>query len=263
MPAEILRLKDKVAIVTGGGYGIGRAYAMGMAAEGAKVVIADINLDAARKAAADIQTAGGEALPLKIDVSSEKSTLEMAEKTKEHFGRIDILINNAAIFGRVKITRVPFYELDLEEWDRVFAVNLKGTLLCCRAVFPQMKARQSGKIINISSSGVLFGNPNYVHYVASKAGIIGLTRSLARELGAYNINVNCLLPGATVTEDPNDKEAMERRLKRFENNLLPKRCLKRVQYPDSLVGAIIFLASAESDFMTGQSIVVDGGDMLH
>ncbi|MEW6671884.1 MAG: SDR family NAD(P)-dependent oxidoreductase [Thermodesulfobacteriota bacterium] len=263
MSAERLRLKDRIAIVTGGGYGLGRAYAMGMAEEGAKVVIADINMDTARKTADDIQTAGGEALPLQTDVASETSVNEMARRTQAQFGRIDILVNNAAIFGRVKLTRVPFYELDLEEWDRVFAVNLRGTLLCCRAVFPQMKAQQSGKIINISSSTVLFGSTNYVHYVASKSGIIGLTRTLARELGSYNINVNCLLPGATVTEDPNEKEAMERRLKRFEEVLLPKRCIKRVQYPDSLVGTVIFMASSDSDFMTGQSICVDGGDMLH
>lgn len=263
MPVGKLRLKDKVAIITGGAYGIGRAYAEGMAREGAKVVIADVNMEAAQQTAADIEAAGGEALALQTDVANEKSTLEMAGKTQEHFGRIDILVNNAAIFGRVKITRVPFYELDLDEWDRVMAVNLKGTLLCCRAVFPHMKVQNSGKIINISSSGVLFGNPNYVHYVASKAAVVGLTRSLARELGVFNITANSLLPGATVTEDPSNKEAMERRLKRFEDILLPKRCLKRVQYPDSLVGAVIFLASSESDFMTGQSIVVDGGDMLH
>jgi len=263
MAAGKPRLQDKVAIITGGGYGLGRAYAMAMAAEGAGVVLADINLQAARRTAADIEAAGGTALPLEVDVAGEESTLEMTSRTLQRFGAIDILINNAAIFGRVKLTRVPFYELDLAEWDRVFAVNLKGALLCCRAVFPQMRAQQGGKIINISSSTVLFGSLNYVHYVASKAGIIGLTRSLARELGPYNINVDCLLPGATVTEDPDNQEALGRRLKRFEEVLLPKRCIKRVQYPDSLVGAVIFMASAESDFMTGQSIVVDGGDVMN
>ena len=263
MPEGKLRLDGKVAVVTGGAYGLGHAYCLGMAAEGAKAVIADVNEEAAQKTAGEMQEKGFDALAVKTDVSDEDSTLAMTQKAIDAFGKVDILVNNAAIFGRVKITRVPFYELDLEEWDKVMAVNLKGTLLCCRAVFPSMRDQKSGKIINISTSGFLFGNPNYVHYVASKAGVVGLTRSLARELGGFNINVNCILPGATVTEDPNDQAALERRLKRFEERLLPKRCIKNVQYPDSLVGTVIFLASGESDFMTGQSLVVDGGDMLH
>ncbi len=143
---EKLRLKDKVIIITGGAQGIGRAYALGMADEGAKLVIADINLDAAEVTARDIQAKGREALALKTDVSSPESTKEMAKKTLEHFGRIDVLVNNAAMLGRVRVTRVPFYELDLNEWDRVMAVNLKGTLLCCRAAFPQMKAQGGGKL---------------------------------------------------------------------------------------------------------------------
>ncbi len=262
MTGEGLRLKDKVVIVTGGAQGIGRAYTLGMADKGAKLVVADINLEAAEVTARNIQAKGGEALAVKTDVSNLESTQEMAKRTARHFGRIDVLVNNAAILGRVRITRVPFYELDLDEWDRVIAVNLKGTLLCSRAVFPYMKAQGGGKIINVSSSGFFFGNPNYVHYVASKGAIIGLTRAMAREVGEYGINVNCIAPGATLSEDSSDKAAWELRVSRLQQ-LIPKRCLKRMQYPEDLVGTIIFLASSDSDFITGQTIVVDGGEVMH
>jgi 3-oxoacyl-[acyl-carrier protein] reductase len=258
-----LRLKDKVVIITGGAQGIGRAYALGMADEGAKIVVADINLDAGETTARDIKAKGTESLALKTDVSSPESTQEMAKKTVDRFGRIDVLVNNAAMLGRVRVTRVPFYELDLNEWDRVMAVNLKGTLLCCRAVFPQMKAQGGGKIINVSSSGFFFGNPNYVHYVTSKAGVIGLTRCMARELGEYKINVNCIAPGATLADDPSDKAVYEQRAKRLTELAVPKLCFKRIQYPEDLVGTAIFLASSDSDFITGQTIVVDGGDIMH
>jgi len=258
-----LRLKDKVVIITGGAQGIGRVYALGMADEGAQLVIADVDLEAAEATVRDIRAKGREALALKTDVSSPDSTQDMARKTVESFGRIDVLVNNAAIFGKIRISRVPFYELDLDEWDRVFAVNLKGTLLCCRAVYPQMKTQGGGKIVNIASAAFFSGNPNYVHYVASKAGIIGLTRAMAREVGDCNINVNCIAPGATLAEDPGDKDAWEGRVKRFNEILLPKRCLKRIQYPEDLVGAVIFLASSDSNLITGQTIVVDGGDIMH
>lgn len=182
MTLERLRLKDKVVIITGGAQGIGRAYALGMADEGANLVVADINIDKAEATAKEIRAKGGEALALKADVSSQESTEEMARKTIERFSRIDVLVNNAAILEKIRITRLPFYELDLNEWDRVIAVNLKGTLLCSRAVFPQMKAQGGGKIINVTTTGFFFGNPNYVHYVASKGGVIGLTRCMARSL---------------------------------------------------------------------------------
>ena len=263
MAEERLRLKDKVVIITGGAQGIGRVYALGMADEGAKLVVADINMDKAEATAKEIRAKGREALAVKTDVSSPESTQEMAKKTVDRFGRIDVLVNNAAILEKIRITRVPFYELDLNEWDRVIAVNLKGTLLCSRAVFPQMKVQGRGKIINVTTTGFFFGNPNYVHYVASKGGVIGLTRAMARELGDYNINVNCIAPGATVSEDPNDKAAYEQRVKKLTQQMIPKLCLKRVQYPEDLVGTVIFLASSGSDFITGQTIVVDGGDVMH
>jgi len=263
MAEKGLRLKDKVIIITGGAQGIGRAYALGMANEGAKLVVADVNRVAAENTVKEIQAAKGEALALETDVSSQESTREMAEKTIARFRRIDVLINNAAILEKIRITRGPFYELDLNEWDRVLAVNLTGTLLCCRAVFPHMQTQGGGKIINVTTSGFFSGNPNYVHYVASKAGIIGLTRAMARELGGFGINVNCIAPGATVSEDPADKAAYESRMKKLTEGTVPKTCLKRMQLPEDLVGTAIFLASSDSDFITGQTIVVDGGNVMH
>jgi 3-oxoacyl-[acyl-carrier protein] reductase len=257
------RLKNKVAIITGGAQGIGRAYAMGMADEGAKLVIADLNMKAADQTVQAVQSKGCQAVAIETDVASPENTLAMAQLAVDNFGRIDILVNNAAILGKVKVSRVPFYELALEEWDRVMAVNLKGTLLCCRAVFPQMKLQENGKIINVSSTGYFYGHANYVHYVASKAGVLGLTRSLARELGDYNINVNCIVPGATMAEDPDDKAAVAARVSRITERSLPRRCIKRVEYPEDLVGTAIFLASSDSDFITGQAIVVDGGEVMH
>lgn len=255
------RLKDKVIIVTGGAQGLGRAYCLGMALEGARLVVADINPEAAQKTAGEIQKKGGQALPLKTDVSNAASTEAMAKETMQRFGRIDVLINNAAVFERVKMTRAPFWEIDLAEWDRVMAVNLKGVFLCCRAVFPHMKAQQSGKIINISSGTFFVGTPNQLPYVASKGGIIGITRALAREVGDFGINVNCIAPGATQGYDPADVD-FERREKSLQQ-LVSRRALKRIEHAEDLVGAAIFLASSDSDFITGQTIVVDGGDAVH
>ncbi len=252
------RLKDRIAIVTGGAQGIGRSFCLGMADEGAKLVISDINLEAAMATAREIQTKGADVLALKTDVSSPEDTLDMARKTVERFGRIDILVNNAAVFARVKVTVAPFYEISLDEWDRVMAVNLKGPFLCSRAVFPYMKDQNRGKIINISSTTFFKGTPVMVHYVASKGGIVGLTRSLASAMGEYNINVNCIAPDRTLSEEPDDEAAME-----SCQRMIPLRAFKRIQYPRDLVGAAIFLASSDSDFITGQTIVVDGGAIMH
>jgi 3-oxoacyl-[acyl-carrier protein] reductase len=254
-----MRLKDKVAIVTGGAQGIGKAYVNGFSREGAKVVIADVDLEAAKATAAEVVGSGGEALAIKTDVSVLEDTVEMAEKTVEHFGSIDILVNNAGVMNKVPVSRgVPFYELDLNEWDKVMAVNCKGVLLCTRAVFPYIKNQGAGKIINISS--IQFhrgGTINYVHYIASKAAVVGMTRALARELGDNNINVNCIAPSAVLTEETTDTATLER-----HKRAAGRRAIKRVEYPQDLVGTAIFLASSDSDFITGQTIVVDGGDVF-
>jgi len=247
-----MRLAGKVGIVTGGARHIGAAYCRTLAREGAAVVIADI-LDG-NAVAEDIRSKGGNALALKIDVSKEGDTNRMAVETVNAFGRIDILINNAAIF--INIQRHPFYEISADEWDRVSAVNIKGPFLCAKAVFAQMKEQKYGKIINISSSTAYWGTPNFLHYVASKAALIGMTRSLAREVGDYGICVNAIAPGLVEHEGQNAPQALtELQLK--------ARSIKRLQTPEDLLGTLVFLASPDSDFMTGQTIVVDGGSIMH
>ena len=259
-----LRLEGKVAIVTGGAQGIGRAFCLGMADEGARIVVSDINMEAAMTTVSDIQAKGGQAIALRVDVSNNDDTQEMAKKTAEHFGRIDILVNNAAMFYRNKISRVPFYEISLDEWNRVIAVNLTGNFLCSRAVFPYMKAQGAGKIINISSSVAFLAVPNQLAYVASKAGVIGLTRAMAKEVGDYGINVNSIAPGATQSYDPvAEKENWESRENQMKQLVEQKQIVKRIQRPEDLVGAAIFLASSESDTISGQTIVVDGGVAIH
>jgi len=247
-----VRLAGKVAIVTGGARHIGAAYCRKLAEEGAAVVVADI-LDG-EAIAEDIRSKGGRALALKVDVSNEDETNRMAADTVKAFGRIDILVNNAAIF--INIQRHPFYEISAEEWDRVSAVNIKGPFLCTKAVFSQMREQKSGKIINISSSTAYWGTPNFLHYVASKAALIGMTRSLAREVGGYGICVNAIAPGLIEHEGQNAPKALtELQLK--------ERSIERLQTPADLMGTLVFLCSPDSDFMTGQSIVVDGGSIFH
>jgi 3-oxoacyl-[acyl-carrier protein] reductase len=247
-------LYGRVIIVTGGGQGIGRAFALGFAREGAKIAIADINGPAAESVAAEIGEAGGEALAVVTDVSSEESTKEMAGAVIERWGRIDGLMNNAAFFQRPQITNGPIEEIPVDEWDRVMAVNLKGPFLCCRAVIGQMKEQKYGKIVNISS-GTVFSGRSILHYVASKGGVMAFTRVLAKQSGDWNITVNSIAPGLTAS-DPDKDEAI------YEGQVAA-RSVPRVEEPEDLVGAGIFLMSSESDFMTGQTMVVDGGAVMH
>ena len=248
-----MRLKDKVAIVTGAAQGIGAAYARGLAKEGAAVALVDV-LDPNPVAKA-IMDSGGKALGLKIDVSDEKQTQEMARRVKDAFGRIDILINNAAIYGN--IVRKKFEEITVEEWDRLYAVNVRGIFLCVKAVAPEMKAQRSGKIINATSSTFFKGNEDFLHYVSSKGAVVAMTRSLARELGEYEINVNAIAPGQTLSE------ANLKRGDKVDANSLRIRLLKKRLYPEDLVGTIIYLSSSDSDMMTGQVLLVDGGTAFH
>jgi len=252
-----MRLKDKVAIITGGAEGIGKAYALGFVKEGAKVVIADINQTEAVALAASITRKGNEAIAVKTDVSKVDEVDNMVKKTLEQFGKIDILLNNAAKFHRDPAVRAMVWQMDPVEWEKVIAVNLTGVFLCCRAALPFMIKQKSGKIINVASSLAFFGTTEYSHYVASKGGVVGFTRAICREVGQYNITVNTLCPGYTLS---GDLDKMPEQSKSFEINT---RVLKRAEYPEDLVGTAIYLASSDSDFMTGQAIVVDGGNVMH
>jgi 3-oxoacyl-[acyl-carrier protein] reductase len=253
-----MRLAGKVAIVTGAGQGIGKAYARRLLEEGAAVVVADIRGDWATDTAAELASdAKHDCLGLAVDVASEESTLQMTRATQERFGRVDILVNNAALFG-VLFPAKAWDELSLDEWDDVMRVNVKGSFLCCRAVLPQMIAQRSGKIINISSGTVWTGHERLIHYVSSKAAVLGLTRSLAVAVGRHNVQVNAITPGLTQSEAVRSHMPSER-----AQMLADHTALRRVQHPEDLLGALVFLASADSDFMTGQTINVDGGLVMH
>lgn len=249
------RLDQQVVIVTGGGHGIGRAYCLGLAREGARVVVAEIDEKAGRAVADEIAAEGSQAMAVQTDVTQEESVEAMVRATLDRFGAVHVLINNAAFFLRpVPIPRRTFDQIPVAEWDRMMTVNLKGVFLCCRAVLPSMKASRGGKIINISSSTVFIGREGFAHYVTSKAGIIGFTRVLARELGEFGITANAVAPGLTQSEDELTDAVRAR-----HEELRKARCLKRIEKPEDLVGTILFLASSDSDFMTGQTMLVDGG----
>lgn len=252
-------LKGKVAIVTGAAQGIGASFAVGYAKEGARIVVADI-LDGHEVVEA-VEKAGSEAIYVKTDVTEQDECDAMAKAAIDRFGSINILVNNAAIFG--DLTLRPFTEIPTEEYNRVMQVNAIGPFHCIKAVFPCMK-EEGGKIINISSASIFEGVPGMPHYVASKGAIMALTRCMARELGEYNINVNSIAPGFTHSEGGDrfdqNKKLVDVPLDEIQ---LPLRCLKRAAYPEDLVGTAVFLASDMSDFITGQLIVHDGGMSFH
>ena len=249
------RLKDKVAIVTGGARGLGKVFCRALAGEGARVVVGDILDDGALQTAEEIKAGGGVAIAFRVDVTSEQETLWMAEETIKQFGRIDILVNNAAvIYG---VGRKSFVELSTAEWDQLMAVNLRGPFLCSKAVFPQMKKQKKGKIINISSETAFTGSKGFIHYVTSKGGILSFTRSLAAEVGQYGICVNAVAPGFT---DSESARTVIDDIAKYDVSLTP---LGRLEQPDDLIGGILFFASDESDFMTGQTLVINGGRYKH
>ena len=252
------RLDGRVAIITGGGHGIGKAYAKRLAEEGAKIVIAELDGEAATAVAAELVAKGHQAIAVQTDVASESSANNMAAQAIAQFGRIDILVNNAAIFATIPMSRSPFDQITVDEWDRMMSVNMKGTWLSSRAVVPQMRKQAYGKIINVSSGTALKGSPSRIHYVTSKAGILGFTKTLANEVGRDGICVNCVAPGSTLSEENPHEDILKMRAQAAN-----ARALKRVQTPEDLTGAVVFFASADSDFITGQTLVVDGGSCMH
>ena len=246
----------KVVIVTGGGTGIGKVYSQRLAQAGARVVLADIAGKAAEAVALGIREAGGEAIAIRTDVIDAAAVQTMVDQTIAKWGRVDGLINNASLMSVLE--RGDWFKIDPDEWDRVMAVNLKGIFLCCRAVYPHMKAQGGGRIVNISSSRIWAGNPNRLHYTTSKAGVIGLTRALAREVGDDKIGVNAITPGFTESETQMASSSAN-----YVAGRDLSRSFKRPQYPDDLVGAVMFLLSDASAFITGQTINVDGGQAMH
>lgn len=242
-------LTNKAVIVTGGAGGLGRAFARAFAEAGAYVALADINETGARKAAESCGVTG-RCIGLAVDICEEASVARMAERTNAAFGSIDILLNNAALYGAGY--RKPFFDIGADEWDRVLAVNLKGAFLCTKAVYPYMRGR-GGKIINVASATALSGSPQWLHYVSSKGGLIAMTRALAREMGGDNINVNAIAPGFTLTD------ASVGAIDNAASYGVDRGAIRRAEQPEDVVGAALWLASPHSNFVTGQTLIVDGG----
>jgi 3-oxoacyl-[acyl-carrier protein] reductase len=245
-------LTDRVVIITGAGQGIGRVFAKSFAMAGARAVIAELNEKKAAAVSEEIMKAGGQALAVTTDVADPAAIEEMIGLVEDKYGRIDVLINNAGVFSTLEMR--PFDQIPLEEWERVLRVNLTGPFLCARAVLPAIRRAKWGRIINVASGAVRLGRPNYLHYIATKGALASMSLSMARELGSDGITVNAILPGATFTEierktvTPAQKE-----------RIIAMQCVPRAEVPEDLVGAVLFLASEASAFVTGQSINLDGG----
>lgn len=242
-------LDNQIAIVTGGAGDLGRSYCLGLAREGAKVAVADLSDPSL--VVSEITASGGTAIGVVVDVSDPDSVDRMTASTIEAFERIDLLVNNAAVFKTVTVG--PFEDIQIEEWDRVMAVNVRGAWLCSRAVLPHMRDQGSGRILNISSNTVWKGVPGFLHYVTSKSALVGFSRALAREVGEYGITVNTIAPDyipdqLLLDKYPGHNEAV-----------IAQRSLGRTQTPDDMVGMVVFLAGPGAAFVTGQSFLVNGG----
>jgi NAD(P)-dependent dehydrogenase (short-subunit alcohol dehydrogenase family) len=249
------RLDGRVAILTGGAKGIGRHYAGALAAAGARLMIADI-ADGNDVAAALARDHGANAVASSVtDVSDEAAVKALVAATVARFGKIDILVNNAALFAPLQEQKVT--AIDVALWDRVMAINVRGVFLMTKHAAPHMIAQKYGKIINISSGTAARGIPNFAHYVSSKGAVTAFTRATSRELGEYNICVNNLAPGFTLSDTVVNENPVH--LEHSRQPAILRRALKRDEYPQDLLGALVFLASADSDFITGQTIAVDGG----
>ena len=252
--ARDFSVKDRVVVVTGAGQGIGREVAHQFAAAGAIAVIADVSASSAKSVAAEIEAAGGRTMAVVVDVAEDASVDSMVHAVQNPFKRIDVLVNNASLFSN--LAKRAFDEIPLSEWRRVMDVNVTGSFLCARAVAPLMREQGFGRIINVSSDSVHRGTRNYLHYVTSKSALIGMTNSLARELGPHGVTVNCIRPGTVETE-------VEERMANFTAEVRQRnidlQCIPRTVVPSDLAGLMIFLATPAASFITGQTIACDGG----
>jgi 3-oxoacyl-[acyl-carrier protein] reductase len=247
---------NKTVVITGAARGLGQEYARQFARRGANVAVNDLR-DCAETLAV-VEQEGAAGLATETDVTNADSTAAMAQVVVERFGRIDVLVNNAALYGTLHF--VPFDKLDEDEWDRTMNVNVKGIWQCCKAVLPAMKAQQAGSIINVSSLAATYGMPNGLHYTASKAAVIGATRGLARELGRFNIRVNAVAPNIVSTDATN--EVFRDKLERALEVTMSQQAIRRRLAPEDIVGTVLFLASDHSRLTTGQTIMVDGGTVM-
>jgi 3-oxoacyl-[acyl-carrier protein] reductase len=252
---ELFSLKGRRALVTGSGNGIGVEYARALGQAGAAVVVTDIDPVAVERTVAQLASEGLDVTGHPLDVSDQAAVEACRDAIS---GDVDILVNNAAIFATVPMSRAGYDALTVEEWDRMMAVNLRGTWLMARTFVPLMERRGYGKVINISSGTALKGSSGRIHYVTTKAGVLGFTKTLAREVGEGGVCVNCIAPGSTLSEKERTDDVM-----RIRNAAVSTRALKRLQQPEDLIGAVVFLSAPASDFITGQTLVVDGGSAMH
>lgn len=251
-----MRLRDKTAIITGAGSGIGRATALLFAREGARVLVADIDSAAAARVAGEIADRGGQAEPHTADVSREADAQKMVGRALQHWGRLDFLVNNAASFHHVRVE-----EATRADWDKVLGVNVLGTSFCSRYAVDAMKTQGGGAIVNVASINGLIAMPDWLTYNASKAAVIEMSKSMAMDLGPFNIRVNCVCPGVT------DTPALQRAIAELgatpedviKGYIEPRCFIKRFGLPEEIAPAILFLASGEASYVTGATLVVDGG----
>jgi NAD(P)-dependent dehydrogenase (short-subunit alcohol dehydrogenase family) len=252
--ARDFSVKDRIVLITGAGQGIGRELARQFAAAGSVAVIADVNAANAKAVSAEIEAEGLKAKPIAVDVADEASVNEMVKAVVDEFGRVDALVNNASLFS--SLPKRSFDQIPLAEWRKVMDVNVTGVFLCARAVAETMKKQSFGRIINISSDSVHRGTKNYLHYVTSKSALIGMSNSLARELGPHGVTVNCIRPGTVETEV---EERMTNLTPEVRQRSIDLQCIPRTIVPSDLAGLVMFLTTPAASFITGQTIACDGG----